>query len=345
MTFQEPPLQDDDTQPRHPAPHVQPERATTPPPLDPSWAAPLDTTNLLDADESQTPRVPCLLGVTVLGLTVCMCAVVMLMAAVAGYRDELDDIQTEEAAAIRATSAVQYELALNDIAAGNWPIAYERLQFIDDRVPDFQDTDQLLAQAALQLSMTPTPSPTSTPTAPTFTPTPTPTNTLAVSLTPTLSPVEEAFQQGESFHSFRRWEDAIEMLEIVRDLDPTYRSREVAQMLFDAYNQQSRIYFAGGNPIEQASALGLPGNQLARGLQLHRKALALLEATPSVGRATDLDLYTAGFVDRFLNAQRLVDGGNRAAALPILEGLCSENCDWGYRGLSVRDLLNQAQSG
>jgi tetratricopeptide (TPR) repeat protein len=345
MTFQEPPLQDDDTQPRRATSRISetPPTGAPTPPVDPSWTAPLDTDNLLDADAQQyRSRTPCLISTAVMVLTTCMCAAIVLMAAVAGYRDELDDIQTEEAANLQGTSAVQYELALADIAAGNLEIAFERLRFIDERLPAYQNTSGLLQEVALQLSVTPTPSATHTPS---MTPTPQATSTPDASPTPTLSPVEVAFQQGQAAHISRRWEDAIEMLEIVRDLNPSYRRQEVAQMLFDAYDQQARIYFNGGNPVEQSSAMGLPGNQLARGLQLYQKALALLQEAPAAGRADELDNYTAGFVDRFLNAQRLVDAGNNAAALPILEQLCSENCDWGYRGLTVRGLLDQARAG
>jgi hypothetical protein len=43
-----------------------------------------------------------------------------------------------------------------------------------------------------------------------------------------------------------------------------------------------------------------------------------------------------------------VAGGYYSAALPILEDLCSMNCEWGYPNtdpLTVRELLDQARAG
>lgn len=346
MTFQEPPIQPDDTQPRQ----GQSVPTVTPAPtLDPSWTTPLDTQDLLDAGtDMQRAGTPCLLSVVVIGITTCMCIAVIVMAAVAGYRDELDVIQTEEAADVRATSVVQYELALNDIEAGRWELASERLQFINERIANFEDTANLLQQAAIQLSQTPTPVMTNTPVPPSATPTLTMTPTPEISPTPTMSLIAQAFQDGENFYTTQRWEEAIEMLEIVKDLDPTYRPQDVDRMLFDAYNRQASLYFVGQNPVDERSPFtGYAGNQLTRGLTLYNKANEIFATNGAVGQYDDMDHYTAWFVGNFLNAQRYVDGGNYAAALPILEELCSPrgNCNWSYRGLSVQNLLDIARSG
>ncbi len=58
-------------------------------------------------------------------------------------------------------------------------------------------------------------------------------------------------------------------------------------------------------------------------------------------------LYEADVAERYLNARSYVNGGNYAQAIAILEQLCAEaesTCNWGYRGVSVRDLLERARA-
>ncbi len=328
----EPTIQPDDTQPR------QPTQALVP---DPSWSTPLDTRGLISFDDEPLPsRISCFLGGMIILASVMLCGFIVLLSAVAGYQDELAAIQTNEAKAVQATSAVQYQLALENIANEQYEFAYERLLWVSTRQPNNSDIQQQMVQVAMVLSYTPTPAATYTPSL-----TPTATNTLTpeISPTPTTSEVELYFNRATSFYNFSRWEDTIAALEVVVSFDPTYRRNEVDQMLFRAYNQQARIYFSGGNPIDEAGVTGLPGNQLSRGLVLYRLAYQMVEAGKPVGTFSDLDGFTAFFVEGFVTARRYLDAGQASLALPILQELCDLNCTWGYRGLSVQQLLSQAQ--
>lgn len=331
----EPPIQADDTQPR------QPTQALVP---DPSWSTPLDTRGLISPDDlpPTASRVSCFLGVLIVLASAVMCGFIVILSAVAGYRDELDAIQTEAARDVQATSEVQYQLAIENIANGQYEFAYERLRWVSTNQPNYLDVQAQMSQLEIILSYTPTPAATSTPSP---TASPTATNTPDISPTPTVNEIELYFNRAESFFSFNRWEDTIAALDVVVSLDPTYRRSEVDQMLFTAYVRQSTIYFNGTNPIEEAGPNGFAGNQLARGLVLYQRAEAMIAEGKPVGTVNDLDSYTAFFVEGFVTARRYVEAGQNTLALPILQELCELNCVWGYRGLTVEQLLSQAQGG
>lgn len=330
----EPPIQPHDTQPRQPTQVLVP---------DPSWSTPLDTRGLIAPDDERAnSRIPCLLGMLVVLASALMCGLIVTLSAVAGYRDELRDIQTEEAIAAQATNSIQYELALENVANGQFELALVRFNSIVTTQPDYLDVVQQIQQVEIVLSYTPTPSSTSTPT---VTPSPTLTPTVAASPTLTANPAQTYFDQAMTFYNFGRWEDTIETLDIVISFDPTFRRAEVDQMLFDAYNQQSRIYFNGGNPLNEANANGFPGNQLARGVFLYNLAVEMIDDGKPVGTRNDLDGFTAFFAEGFITARRYIDAGQNSLAVPILQELCDLNCTWGYRGLTIQDLLNQAQGG
>jgi hypothetical protein len=78
---------------------------------------------------------------------------------------------------------------------------------------------------------------------------------------------------------------------------------------------------------------------LARGVFLIYRADELGTVEPASW------LYEADFGERYLNARNYVNGGNYAAALPILQTLYDENPNWSYRGVSVSDLYERAQAG
>ncbi|PJF42501.1 MAG: hypothetical protein CUN55_09935, partial [Phototrophicales bacterium] len=233
-----------------------------------------------------------------------------------------------------------YQLALENINNGQYEFAYERLSWIATRQPSYMDVQQQLAQIEIVLSYTPTLAITNTPI---YTPTSTLTPTPEVSPTPTTSEVELYFNQAKSFYSFNRWEDTIAALEVVISLDPTYRRNEVDQMLFDAYNKQARIYFNGTNPLNEDGPNGFAGNQLSRGLVLYNLAYQMVEEGKPVGTFNDLPSFEAFIVEGFLAAKRYLDAGQPQLALPILEEIYALSPAWGYRGLTIEQLLIQAR--
>lgn len=308
----------------------------------PKWNLPEPSRpgGLLGDDEAPSGR--CLLSLLVIGATTCLCSVVIALSALAGYGDELDEIQTKEAGNREIAIGTQYALAVQNEAQGVIELALDRYEFIETQQPGYQDVQPRMTQIALVLSATSTPSP-----SPTATNTPTATTEATPQTSPTseVSQAEEYFKNAENHLLAGLYEETIEWLDAVITVDPTYRRAEVDQMLIDALVSQAGIYFTGAND----GSNGLEGNQLARGVTMMGRAESINEANPSIllsntelnsrfGRAT----YTAFFVNGFITAQAYVAGGLYADALPILQELYGLNPDWGYAGVTVTDLLIQA---
>lgn len=321
-------------------PDTQPKRPAQMPP--PEWLAPIDTSNLVSPEVQDTPPGRCLLSLVVMALTSCMCVFVISLSVIAGVRDEQQAIQTDEFREAATENSAQYALAMENLERGQYELAYDRLEWIMTREPNFRDVEVRLQELSVALSVTPTPQATDTP-APTVTPTPSPSP--AVTSTPTVPPIEQYFADAEKYFDFGYYEDAIEWLDVVIATDPTYRQAEVQRMLFTALIEQANRYFRGVNPLDETGQMGLPGNQLSRGITLTDRALELQAANPSVGNYDQIPHYTRNFVERFLRAQALLDNREYQQAYVILDALCAENCNWEYRGVSVRSLHERAANG
>jgi tetratricopeptide (TPR) repeat protein len=135
------------------------------------------------------------------------------------------------------------------------------------------------------------------------------------------------FGLAQSAMTVSDYEEAIRWLEALVLLDPNYRRAETQDLRLTAYLAQGRIYLRGQNSD------GL--DRLARGVQLINRA-------SEIGTVPGDLLYEADFVARYLAARAYVEGGAYAQAREVLLRLCEEDCDWSYRGLSVRILLAQA---
>lgn len=333
--IQEPPIDPtEDTQPR--VVTAPPQVKTTP---DQSWFEPLDSQKVIDPVEPPPTR--CLVSIGVAMITMCIALTIVSLSVVAGYRDELKEIQTEDAQSLQDEAASQYELALEDEANGRFELAQGRYMWIATRLPNYRDIGERLTNLDAVLSVTPTPMPTDAPEAtlePTNTPTPEPTATTEE------PPIVTYFANAERAIQFRRFEDAIEWLDVVIATDPTYRRNEVDQMLFEALSNQATIYFKGTNPVEEADSSGYAGNQLARGVQLANRAIQIHTQNPNVGSLGDLS-FEAYYADQILLALGYMEGGQFSAALPILERLYTESSVWSYRGLTIEGLLQRARSG
>jgi outer membrane protein assembly factor BamD (BamD/ComL family) len=199
-----------------------------------------------------------------------------------------------------------------------------------------QDSADLLATAWIMASYTPTsiaPAATNTSAPTAATATLGPTATTSSELTPTVNALDPAYmyQQAERAMRLADYEEAIEWLDTLTSLDPTYNATEVRGKLLEALTKQAEIYLRGMNSDG--------ADQLARGILLSDRAFAMGDTTTA---------YEADVAKRFLNARSLVAAGNYVDALVILEGLCAESattCQWGYQGVTISSLLEQARSG
>ncbi|NDJ75641.1 MAG: hypothetical protein GYB65_05230 [Chloroflexi bacterium] len=139
---------------------------------------------------------------------------------------------------------------------------------------------------------------------------------------------DRLYQQANTSMMFADYEDALATLETLQRLYPDFRQTEVETMYLEALINQAEIYLRDQNVDG--------GDMLMRGVRLAQQAAELGDSSL---------LFDANFAESYLNARSYINGGLYAEALPILIQLCEWNCDWTYNGVSVRDLLERAQSG
>ncbi|MFP4321390.1 MAG: hypothetical protein ACLFTK_02955 [Anaerolineales bacterium] len=287
-------------------------------------------------------NINCLSLVMILGvisMATALCLTITTLFGIAGAQDEYQALSTAAEAEEVGEVATQYALALDNLAAGNAELARDRLAFVTERRPDYEDAAAQLAQVELLLAATPTPTISQTPT-PTTTPEPEATPaTEGTAAEPLLSPTtppeddgipdtpEEIYARAETAMNVSLYAEAIEWFDALVLLDPTYRRADVRAQRLEAYISLGMIYLRGQNDDGQ--------DRLSQGVQLINRASEL-------GNVSTEILYEADFVARYLAARAYVEGGAFGQARQVLARLCEENCDWSYRGVSVRDLLQQA---
>ncbi|MBN1201019.1 MAG: hypothetical protein JXJ20_04105 [Anaerolineae bacterium] len=293
----------------------------------------LDDTAEMVAAVSRSAARPLLLGVIMLG-TLCICLMLVALAGFAGYRDGLATNDYRVTQTLATGIAEQYATGVADFQSGNFELAIARLEWIVKTIqpaPDYlRDSPALLAMASTMNAYTPTPTATGTPT-PTAIPEPTLIPADVETPEPTGADPAYLYEQAETAMRQSDYEAAIEWLESLRGLDTGYRAAEATAMYMEALTRLGRMYLRGQNTDGE--------DQLARGVLLIYRADEIGMVEPASL------LYEADFAERYLNARNYISGGNYAAAVPVLDVLCNENCDWAYRGVSVRDLLEQAQAG
>ncbi len=352
----EPPVEEDDTRPRAPVPPteavpgwLQPHLPAQEPPHDavPDWLherlvtekPPRDS--LVDTAEvpvARPPGRPLLLLVIMAG-TLCLCLTLVAFAGYAGYRDGLATNDARITQTLATGIAQQYATGVADLQQGYAELAAARFAWIVETIqapPEYAlDSEVQLAMARTIAAYTPTPSVT-----PTLTPSPSPSPAPTIPPSPTVepSPTLDAlsdpaylYDQAATAMRVAHYEDAIEWLDALAALAPDYRASEVKAMLMEALTTQGGIYLAGANEDGE--------DMLARGVLLIYRAHDLGTVEP------DWLYGQAIFVESYINARSYVNGGNYAQALPILNDLCSINCDWTYHGVSVRALQEKAAAG
>ncbi len=328
-----PPVDAHDTQPRKPA-GLDARLAAEEPPFDPMH------------DTAEAGALPpssgrWLLVLMVMAGTLCMCILLVGFAGFAGYRDGLATNDAKVTQTLATGIAQQYATGVVDLDQGYAELAAARFSWIVETIQApteyAQDSALRLAVARTMAAHTPTPFPTATVTpSPSATmidtPVPQPTATVTATLNPMADPAN-LYQQASNAMNLTRYEDAIEWLDTLHSLDPTYRAAEAQAMLVDALIKQGEIYVKGLNTDGE--------DRLMRGVLLIYRA-------DELGEVPDLLLGQAYFVESYINARNYVNGGNYAEALPILQWLCEQNCSWGYPNVNpvtVEQLKARAEQG
>lgn len=296
-----------------------------------------DTAEMRPIAVARPPARPLLLAIVLLG-PVCVCLLLVGLAGVAGYRDGLATNDVKITQTLATGIAEQYGTGVAEMNAGSYEMAAIRFQWIVETLqpaPEYMlNSREMFALASTMGAVTPLAPATVTPdSTETLSPTETaaPTTAAGTSPTPSGPDPEDMYQRAQNAMAISDYEEAIEWLEALQAFAPDYRPQETQAMLMDALTLLGGMYLRGSNPDGE--------DQLARGVLLIYRADEIGTVEPSSW------LYEADFAERYLNARNYVNGGNYAAALPILQTLCDENCEWAYRGVSVRNLLERAQSG
>lgn len=149
---------------------------------------------------------------------VAILGVAALGGALAGYRSGINARQSSATEMALLSLKEQYDLAVQDLEAGQYEVARQRLEYILTLDPAYPGATDRLAEALAILYATATPSPLP----PTVTPTP----------TRDPRPVQDLFTQAQSLVSGKQWDQAIDTLLALRQADPAHQTARVDGMLF-----------------------------------------------------------------------------------------------------------------
>ncbi|MBN1581496.1 MAG: tetratricopeptide repeat protein [Anaerolineae bacterium] len=148
--------------------------------------------------------------------------------ALKGFRDG-----TEEQMLARQRQAdIHFNRGEVWMQCGQYEMAEAEFQEALRLVPDYPDIGPKLELARLEQTVTPTAEPTATPQATPTTAMPTPTTQVIV-----VPETEVLFDEGVEHYQAQEWEEAIANLTQVRQLDSTYKTEEVVDMLFQSHYQ------------------------------------------------------------------------------------------------------------
>lgn len=138
-----------------------------------------------------------------------------------GYQTAQQTLIAGRTAQVNLDLQDQYQLALQDLEAGQFDIARQRLDYILLHDPNFPGATDTLSQvlAVLYATSTPTPLP---PAATATSPPP----------TPDLRPFEEQLLSAKNLVDLQEWSKAIESLLALRQSDPAYQTSRVDGLLW-----------------------------------------------------------------------------------------------------------------
>jgi tetratricopeptide (TPR) repeat protein len=155
--------------------------------------------------------------ITLLGILFLI--VVGAVSAYAGYAAGINQRKDAETALVTAKSQEQFDLAVQDLADGQYQRARQRLEYVAQLDPNFPGLTEQLALVLAQLNATATPTPAPTPT-----------------VAPTLdtSGVDGLFNQVQERMFNNDWSGAIDAMLQLRKDDPNYKTVQIDDLLFIA---------------------------------------------------------------------------------------------------------------
>jgi tetratricopeptide (TPR) repeat protein len=138
-----------------------------------------------------------------------------------GYLSGVKNRENNRAIAAAVDISSQFELGMNDFEAGNYPLAQQRFEYVIQQNPNFPGAVDMLTETLLRLAETADIT-IEIEEMPTQTPSPTPDTRLADEL---YAVAQEQFRNQD-------WENLIQTITSLRDIDPLYQVGNLDRMLF-----------------------------------------------------------------------------------------------------------------
>ena len=150
---------------------------------------------------------------------------IAMLSAFSGYASGINLRRSAESTQVAGAADEQYQLALEDIAQGQYFRARQRLEYVIKANPNYPGAADKLAEVLLELNTTATP---------TLVPTPT------VTPTPDTRNIQDLYNQADQAMLNSLWTEAIDALLALRKIDPAYEAVKVDGQLFVALRNRGR---------------------------------------------------------------------------------------------------------
>jgi tetratricopeptide (TPR) repeat protein len=142
-----------------------------------------------------------------------------------GYVSGITARKHAEATQAGLKAKEQYDLAMQDMAGGNYQRARQRLEYVAQLDPNYPGLTEQMAEVIFRTSITETPTPEPSPT---------------VSPTPDMRGAEERLRQAQQQIFNSEWKAAIETLLLLRKAEPNFQAVVVDDLLYLAYRNSGR---------------------------------------------------------------------------------------------------------
>jgi hypothetical protein len=134
----------------------------------------------------------------------------------AGYQQGISIRKQNKSTIVTQQLTEQFKFATDDIQAGRYQIAQQRLEFIISNDPGFPGAKEKLTQVLVLMNV------------------PTPTLTPSLTPTPDFTGAEQAFAKAGQLVAAQDWPGALGALDEMRKLDPAYQQSQVDGMYYFA---------------------------------------------------------------------------------------------------------------
>jgi tetratricopeptide (TPR) repeat protein len=159
--------------------------------------------------------------------------------ALAGFNSGQRAVHVSQGQQANQVLKEQYNLAVQDLQAGRYEVARQRLEYVLTQDPAYPGAQDKLAQAIAVLYATATP----TPLPPTSTPTP----------TRDLRPVQDLYNQAVLQVAASDWDGALNTLTSLRGADPKYQTARVDAMIYTALRNRGVDHILKKGDLEGGS--------------------------------------------------------------------------------------------